>query len=80
MNEFVDGAGGAFGPPGGVGSVAEGAAQVAAGRANEERPGARPRSFALDGFKDFGDVHGVIVLMRVHGPGDGGLFVAGAGR
>jgi hypothetical protein len=25
-------------------------------------------------------VHGVSVLMRVHGPGDGGLFVAGAGR
>ena len=61
LEDGVDGHVGAIGGPGGVGGVAPGAAEVAAGGADEDGGGAGKFSFALEGVEDFADAHEGIV-------------------
>lgn len=58
VEQFIGGPRGPLRFPGGVGSVTEPASQIASGGTNEQGASAGPWSFALDGFKDFCDLHG----------------------
>jgi len=53
----IEGKGFAFGLPGRVFGVAPGAAEVAAGSADEDGGDAGELAFALEGVEDFGDAH-----------------------
>ena len=46
-------------PPGGVGRIAPGAAQIATRGSNENRGDTHETAFALNGVKDFADAHRV---------------------
>ena len=59
----------AFGMPGGVRSIAPGAAQIAAGSANEDRWDADKDALTLNREKNLGDFHG----LSQDGIGDAGL-------
>ena len=61
IEDLASGEIGAFGVPGGVGGVAPGAAEVAAGGADEDGGDAGKLSFALDGVEDLGDPHAWIL-------------------
>ena len=79
-DDLVDGQRFPLGLPGGVGRVAPGAAQVAAGRADEDRRHARELAFALDRMEYFGDQHRISrIVFRARPSGFLGIWRLGFG-
>ncbi|MPN57755.1 hypothetical protein SDC9_205449 [bioreactor metagenome] len=64
VEHLADGLGLAAGE--GIGGVAPGTAQRAAGEADEHRRQADPGGFALDGIEDFADLEGQLTVILHH--------------